>query len=127
MDPLLKIALVADFQAYGEKVIGGWFDKAVNAMKDVYNQKQETESIGIRLLREIKKIFDETQQDALPSKDIVRKLKEDEESPWDELTPRKMANLLKPSDIKSQTVRFQATLAKGYIRTDFEDAWKRYL
>jgi hypothetical protein len=40
---------------------------------------------------------------------------------------RKLANMLRPYGIEPSTYRFNGKPDKGYLRTDFEDAWERYL
>lgn len=53
------------------------------------------------------------------------------EAPWRDfrtggLNAAKLGKLLAEFEIKSATIRFPGTQAKGYRRTDFEDAWTRY-
>lgn len=56
-----------------------------------------------------------------------------EEAPWGDwygkpLSARTLGKLLHPFEIKSRTVRFSdGSTAKGLLRSQFEDAWKRYL
>ena len=42
-------------------------------------------------------------------------------------TPEALARRLRPYDVRPAKHRFGETTAKGYLRTDFFDAWTRYL
>ena len=125
--PLAIIAMVADQQASGNVGKGAWFERAVRAIKTVVANRTETEAKHIQLLRDIKTVFDETKQDALPSKELLTKLKQLDESPWDDLTERTLAKMLKPFEVKPEVIRFPAKEARGYKRQSFEDPWERYL
>ena len=56
-----------------------------------------------------------------------------EERPWTEyaegrpLTPRHLAQLLEGFRIKAKQIRQGAATRKGYLRSDFADAFRRYL
>ena len=57
-----------------------------------------------------------------------------EEKPWaafgrkeKTLTAHQLGRLLKRYKIKSGTVRLSSGTLKGFYKTDFEDAWMRYL
>jgi hypothetical protein len=127
VEPLAIIALIADLQAYGRIVKDGWFERAVTAIKTVVENRTETDTKHIQLLRDIKTVFDQTQKKALPSKELLAKLKQLDESPWDDLTERTLAKMLKPFEVKPEVIRFPAKEARGYKRQSFEDPWKRYL
>jgi putative DNA primase/helicase len=67
------------------------------------------------------------------SNDLVNKLAADTERPWaefrrgKEITPKQLARLLGNFVIVSETVWIDGKSRKGYKRSAFEDAWKRYL
>jgi len=69
---------------------------------------------------------------ALPTTELLRRLKADEEARWRDygtsgLTSRKLGSLLGEFAIHSDTIRFpEIGQAKGYRRLDFTDAWQRY-
>ena len=93
----------------------------------------EEDSLGIVLLTDIRAVFDEQSIDRLPSTELAAALTELEESPWGDLDgrsldARKLARLLKPYGIRPEGHRMGAEkkTAKGYIRSDFTDAWSRY-
>ena len=84
---------------------------------------------GARLLSDIKIVFD---QDRLPTAELIARLISLEEAPWgtvngQPLEPRTLAAELRGYDIHPQTLRFDDLPLKGYRRSDFQDAWDRYL
>jgi hypothetical protein len=105
----------------------------------------DVDSIGVRLLTDIKRIFDEDGCAVILSAVLVEKLKEDPEGPWAEwshgkgLTQNSLATLLGGGGgrgrgsrggfgIRSDTVHPSKDVqGKGYKRTQFEDVWARYL
>lgn len=93
-----------------------------------------TGSISVRLLIHVKRIFDEDKFDAILSATLVTKLKEDVEQPWAEwnkgkgLTQNSLATLLSKVSISSGDVHLPGDIhGRGYKRSQFEDAWSRYL
>ncbi len=132
-EPLIAIADKAD---------GEWPTKSRRAAKALIGlaQNDDSLSIGILLLGDIKKVFEEVSEevseevhiDKLSTDDLLSRLNEKEESPWADfcgkpLDAKNLAGLLKPYGIKSKTIRLNETTAKGYERASFADAWKRYL
>ena len=88
----------------------------------------EEDSLGIRLLADCRTVIDESGADRFPSKKLLNHLHDLEEAPWKdfEFTVRKLASMLKRYGVKSGTHRFEDKTAKGYLKTDFKDAWNRY-
>ena len=89
---------------------------------------------SVRLLADIRAIFDQTKKDALTPKDLQAKLNEDQEGPWAEqrhgwgISTRAIAKLLKPYGIKSTDPQRRGYKSERYYkRVDFADAWARYL
>lgn len=121
-----------------------WADKARLAAGKLEGAS-DTTSVGVRLLTDIKRIFDEDDRDCILSALLVDKLKEDPEGPWAEwgrgkgLTQNSLAVLLGGGGgrargsrggfgIRSQDVHPSSGLhGKGYKRSQFEDLWARYL
>ena len=94
----------------------------------------EEDSLGIVLLTDIRAVFDEQSIDRLPSTELAAALTEMEESPWGDLDgrsldARKLARLLKSYGIKPDTHRMGAEkkTTKGYLQSDFTEAWSRYV
>ena len=122
-----------------------WAAKARAAAGQVETMT-DSGSIGARLLADIKRIFDEdTGADCILSAALVARLVEDQEGPWvawnrgKGLTQNSLAALLGGSGgrgrkarggfgIGSQTVHPATDVhGRGYKRSQFEDAWSRYL
>src|SRR5262249_31580623 len=92
--------------------------------------KEVEPSLGIQLLADARAVFADYQ--VLASKTMVANLVEIEEAPWGNLKGRPLderglARRLRQFGIKSKNVRTHAGVPKGYMRADFEDAWRRYL
>lgn len=90
-------------------------------------------SLGVQLLADIRTVFTTIGREKLPTDVLVRKLCELEESPWNSirkgapLDPRSLAVRLGKYQISSKALRQGDTVFKGYSRTQFDDAWDRYL
>lgn len=125
-EPLLAIADAAG---------GEWSQKARQALIALFTDAvAEDTSIGVRLLSDIHAILNERGVDRIASADLVVALAAIETSPWPEyshgkpITPPKLARLLARFGIEPRTIRLpDGKTPKGYYRTDFEDAWRRYL
>jgi uncharacterized protein DUF3631 len=107
--------------------------------------QEEDASIGVKLLTDLKRIFDETGDDRLPTIDILNKLVAiEDDRPWavwwlddlDHHKPQKPATKLakilkrygtKEHPIKARVIRVGDETPRGYERADLEPAWERYL
>ena len=98
--------------AVADKAGGEWPKRArVACVALVAELRDGVPSLGIKLLTDLKVIFDG--HDHKPTHDILRALYAIEESPWSELrgkplTPRGLANLLRPYNVKPRDVRVGA-------------------
>ena len=79
-------------------------------------------------------LFKEAASVALFSEDIVNELVDIEDRPWAEwgrsrkpISKVQLARLLNPLGISPSTVRRGSLTNKGYVRSQFEKAWKTYL
>ena len=86
-------------------------------------------STRTRLLADCRTAFGD--DGALPTADLLDRLKDDSEAPWATygpagLTGMKLGQLLRDFDITSRNMRLPTGQAKGYGRADFADAWARY-
>ncbi|RUU96658.1 DUF3631 domain-containing protein [Mesorhizobium sp. M1A.F.Ca.IN.020.06.1.1] len=121
-EPLLAIADAAG---------GHWPERArVAAVALVALSKEGTPSLGVKLLGDVKTIFG--QDEVLATESILRRLCDLDESQWADmkgkpLDDRGLANKLRPYGIKPKVVRIGTATPRGYQRTDFVDAWQRYL
>lgn len=102
----------------------------VAAVTHVTASKESSPSLGVRLLGDIWAVF--ADRDAMATVDLLDALHALDEAPWVDLRgkpldPRGLANLLRPYEIGSTTVRVGDWHGKGFRRDDFFDAWCRYL
>jgi hypothetical protein len=116
--------------AVADAVGGEWPERARKAAVALVAASKEVEpSLGVRLLSDIKLIFE---GDAMSSKAILHRLLELEEAPWKDLKgkpldERGLAYRLRQYSIKSKTIRVGEATPKGYVKVDFDDPWTRYL
>lgn len=94
---------------------------------------REDESLGIKLLLDIRDIFADLGDDRITTANLIKALIRLEESPWADLegkvlNPRRLGWRLKPFSIRSGTIRLSDTVTvKGYLKEAFEPEWARYL
>jgi hypothetical protein len=123
-EPLLAIADAAG---------GYWPQRARTAALSLsVGERRDNDSLGVRLLADIRAIFDERKTDRLSSVQLADALVANEEAPWGDLRdkalePRTLARLLRPYEVKPHVIRLGDATARGYERADFEDAWARYI
>lgn len=94
--------------------------------------RRDEEDLGLRLLADLRVIFGEVERPHLATVEMIDRLAEAEGSPWGDwrgkpITGQAVARLLRPFGIAPATHRRGETTFKGYARTQFEDAWARYL
>jgi uncharacterized protein DUF3631 len=123
--PLLAIADAAG---------GGWGDRARVAARTLAGTGGEADPAApVELLADLQDLFAATAADKLATAAIIRHLIRLEERSWAEyaegrpLTPRHLAQLLEGFRIKAKQIRQGAATRKGYQRSDFTDAFRRYL
>jgi hypothetical protein len=125
-EPLLAIADLAG---------GDWPARARRAALALSGgNTSEDESVGIRLLADIRRAYGEFDTERLSSKQLLAFLNELEDAPWGEwqagkpLTAIGLAKLLKPYDVRPRSIRLDdGTTAKGYLLEQFDDPFSRYL
>lgn len=121
-EPLIAVADLAG---------GDWPKRAREAAVALVADAKDTEpSLGIRLLADIKSVFGE--RDAVASKVLIQELCGLVESPWQDLKgkpldERRLSSLLRQYGVRSKSIRLGEATPKGYSRSDFHDAWARYL
>ncbi len=102
--------------------------QAAKTLCDVKDAADGDDSTSLHLLRDIREVWprDKTVVFTIELLECLFKL---EESPWRDYdwSDRKMARTLRGYGIASRTVRVEDNTRKGYVRSDFEDAWTRYL
>lgn len=87
----------------------------------------EDRSLGVRLLADIRSVFDERRVAFLSSADLVAGLRKVDESPWDgfDLNPSKLAYRLREYGVKPGHNTDKT--ARGYRLEDLADVFSRYL
>src|SRR5262249_26263969 len=92
--------------------------------------KADSRTTGVRILTETKALFDANAlADGMHSADIVKTLVDDPEKGWSDafrgrpLTQSRLAKVLGAYGIISVNIKIGGLQAKGYRRSDFEEAW----
>jgi len=90
----------------------------------------DEETLSIQLLRDCRTAFDG--RTFVRTTELLEELRADLEAPWAShgyagLTPRTLAGMLREFGIRSTTQRIPGGTAKGYLASNFADAWTRYL
>jgi putative DNA primase/helicase len=124
--PLLAIA---------DAVGGEWPARARAAALELSGgASSDAESHRVRLLRDVRTIFQTNGWDRVASQALCDELAGIEEAPWSEwrkgkpISPAQLARMLKPFGVGSGTIRLpNGDTPKGYHREAFEEAFFRYL
>ncbi|MEX1194409.1 MAG: DUF3631 domain-containing protein [Dehalococcoidia bacterium] len=93
---------------------------------------REDDSLGVRLLADVRRVFDRLHAQRLTSADLISALVEDERAPWGEikgkpLDARALARMVKRYDVRPKVMRLpDGSTQRGYMVKDFADAWSRY-
>lgn len=88
-------------------------------------------SIEEELLQDIKAIFHENQR--IKTTDLLEALSKDDLAAWgtwnrgQSMTPRQLANKLKAYSVNPKPIKIAGVTHKGYLLSDFSDAFERYL
>jgi len=123
-EPLLAIASCAG---------PDWLERATQAAIKLSSTAESLTNPGNELLADIFDIFESRNESKITTTELISALVNDDEKSWatynrgKPLSPRQLANLLKPYGIQPRTVRVLNTTPKGYYQDDFEDAFSRYL
>jgi hypothetical protein len=127
-EPLIAIADLAG---------GDWPARARDAaatMTQAEAQQEEDTAASVRLLADLRQVFQTTGAEALYTSTILEALHQLEDAPWADwyghpLATRDLARLLRPYQVESKNIREHGTGAprKGYVRADLQDAWARYV
>jgi hypothetical protein len=130
-EPLLAIANLA---------LGEWPQKARGSLIELCTSGENEDSIGVKLLSDIRRVFDEQGADRLSTIELVKSLVElDTENPWAIWWEKDIANdntrgaatrlsqKLKRFGIRAHVIRVSGdSTPRGFLKADFEDAWARY-
>jgi putative DNA primase/helicase len=122
----------------------GWLAETLAVAAEAARQEEEEEegeekrdgALGVPLLADCKRVFDEEKTNRLRSESLVAALNRMNDRPWSDfrkgvgVTTAWIAKTLAPYGVHSEprAIRFDDGLeARGYLRERFEDAWARYL
>ena len=111
--------------------VAGWTEVAVAAIKNLTPEKAEDDDYGVKLLVDIKTIFEDDGGDLMSSVDIVAALNKIEESPWPGflhgkgINAQRVAKMLGEYKIKPE-LRHALEYKRGYEKGQFLNAWVRY-
>jgi hypothetical protein len=122
-EPLLAIADAAGAE---------WLTRARLAAMALSGGEDVELSTGMRLLADIRDAFDHHGLDHLSTIELLEWLHELEEAPWGEwygkpLSARGLARLLDPYRVRPVKRRLAGQQRRGYFRSEFSDAWERYV
>jgi hypothetical protein len=121
-EPLLAIADAAG---------GVWPVRARRAAIVLHASRDQDDSLGLRLLSDVRLVFDAQGVERIFTADLIAALQADEEGPWSSekapFNPHRLGRLLHPFGIESKQLRIGPTSLKGYERAAFVDSWDRYL
>lgn len=121
-EPLLSVAELAG---------GDWPTLAAGACTEFVNgARDDTDSLGTRLLADLRRIFGDAQ--AVSTDTILNELHKIDEAPWADWYGRKfgardLSKMLKPYGARPKVVRRGEDTHRGYRAADLHDAWSRYL
>jgi len=124
--PLFAIAQVAG---------GDWPQRATKAFTKLTSKDDlDTQGVGTLLLADIADIFATENTDRLPSATLAELLAAIEGRPWAEwgkhrkpISPNQLANQLRAFGVSPDTIRIGDETPRGYLLTDFQEAFDRYL
>lgn len=112
---------------------GSWPDHARGAaVALVAASKDRAPSVGVLLLRDIRKVFGKSTTDQLTTEQLLVELNSMDESPWptirrgEPLDSRGLSQRLGKYGIGSKLHAGERGL-RGYVKAQFADAWSRYL
>lgn len=110
-----------------------WADRARNAALKLSGSSNESMSIGVELLTDIKELFEHNRTEKISTADLITALCDDDEKPWatynrgKPITPRQVSKRLSEYGIKSKTVRIGHATPKGFEIDQFKESFNRYL
>lgn len=120
--------LIAIADAAGEE----WSRRARTAA-GLLTASDQGQTLGIALLQDIQTIFMKIGVDRLRSSEVAGELGGMEDRPWTDwrqgkpISAAQIARQLSPFKVRPQDFKFDGSTAKGYAKSQFEDAWLRYL
>lgn len=123
-EPLLGIAEICG---------GQWSALARRAALALSGSTDDGGTVGNELLADIREVFDTKRVAKISTADLIAELCADDEKSWSTynrgkpLTPKQVAKRLKDYGISSKSIRTGYEVAKGFDRSQFDEAFARYL
>ena len=114
-----------------EAIGNGWLERCEAAYRALTTQSEP--ELPTLLLASISSYFSSTGNTRISSSDLVAELCKDATSPWQEyyngrrITQNQVARILRNYGISTRSMRFGESVIRGYDRTDFIDAFERYI
>jgi hypothetical protein len=115
-----------------DKLDSSWTDKCIKSY-NILTFNKDGKSHQIQLLEDISEIFEVTNYERIFTTELISHLIQMEEKPWVDwlrgkpINANALAKMLAGFEISSTTLRRDYNRKKGYKRSDFEDAFTRYL
>lgn len=111
---------------------GDWPERTERAAISLNGEDTPGMTNGVRLLADIRTVFESSGSDYMPAATLLDGLYRQEDSPWTEwygrpLTSKGLANLLNAYSITSHKKRIGTDQKHYYFKSDFEDSWSRYI
>lgn len=118
-EPLVAIADMAS-EEWGRRA-------RVACLKLTQEANEQPASIGVQLLGDIRAVFGDGR--TVATSQLVSRLGDLDENPWQEMSGQQISRILTEYDIRQTTVRVPDAPkpVKGYRRSDFSDAWSKFL
>jgi len=109
-----------------------WPDTARRTANKLSGGQREF-SVNVELVGDIRTIFEKTESDRISSEQLCAELNDMDDRRWADwfegrpLSKSQLARLLEPFDVRPRGIRVGEKTPRGYMRSDFEDAFARYL
>jgi len=91
------------------------------------NKLDVDDSRGIRLLADVREVFEKSRRKKLETEQLILKLGDLPENPWGELNATTLSRLLRPFGIAPRQMWIDEDNRRGYDSADFEQAFAAYL
>jgi putative DNA primase/helicase len=123
-EPLLAIAELAGPE---------WLARIKHAAIKICCKADESPSLEVELLTDIKAIFSKKNIDRISSVNLIDELCNDELAPWSTYNrgfpfkPRQLAKRLSAYGIHPKAIKINGQVFKGYLLSEFADVFERYV
>jgi hypothetical protein len=104
-------------------------ERCAVALCDAKAEGDVDDSLPLRLLADIREVWP-TGEKQWDTASLIGELRAIEESPWSEseceLSPRKLARMLRPFGVQARKIRLEERTARGYLYEELASAFIRY-